>query len=428
MARGTRVVRWFPLMLAASAFWGCRDVLPPPDDLEASRLEPSPTAAAGGFYSIDVPGIPAVTIGTGGIADGPLARDISRRFPSLVVSDCLERAAAAHHSLPLELAGNPPLSFTEFALHWAGCPDPSAAVTTILTSDTGRDVLYRHLRNIVKDGDYTHVGIARAAASPPYANRWYGLLVHRQIEMKAVSAVAEPGASVPLQFRLEGDFNGAVIAVTAPNGEVRTSEPGVGGSWVVASVDVGARVGETWVELLGHNSEGPQVLALFPIQVGRSVPDRWVGRPVADESWIRSADEAEGFAAGLIQADRRRFGLPDLSWDPELARVARGHSADMSDNDFFAHVSPTSGTIMDRLRRSGYPTSMAMENIAMAPTLAEAQESLMRSPGHRAAILSPEATHFGVGVATRTVPGHGTVRHLTQIYARREASGQTAGR
>ena len=83
---------------------------------------------------------------------------------------------------------------------------------------------------------------------------------------------------------------------------------------------------------------------------------------------------------------------------------------------------------MDRLERSGYPTSLAMENIAMAPTLAEAQESLMRSPGHRAAILSPEATHFGVGVATRTAPGHGTVRHITQVYAQRRASGRSVDR
>lgn len=425
MGRSAGHVRWLPIFLAVSAVCGCRDVLPPPPD--PVSVEPVPTAVVNSLYSIELPGNPAETFGTDDTADGLLARAIMRRFPSMVVSECLERAAAAHHSLPPELAGNPPLAFTEFALHWAGCPDPSATVTTLLTSDTGHTVLFEQLREIVDDGNYTHAGFARADASSPYATQWFGVLVQRRVAMKEVPASSKPGSSLALQFRLEEDFNGAVIAVTAPNGEVRISEAGLGGSWVVASLAVGNRVGKTWVELIGHNAAGPQVLALFPIQVGRPPPNRWVGRPVADETWIQSEDEAEEFAAELIQADRRRFGLPDLSWDAELADVARGHSTDMSQNDFFAHVSPTTGTIGDRLGRLNYPTSLAMENIAMAPTLAEAQESLMSSPGHRAAILSPEATHFGVGVATRTAPGHGTIRHVTQVYARRETSEEVMG-
>ena len=425
MGRSAGLVRWIPFFLAVSAVCGCRDVQHPPAD--PALVEPVPTEVVNGIYSIELPGHPAATFSTHDPSDGPLARAVGRRFPSLTVSECLERAAAAHHNLPPELAGNPPLAFTEFALHWAGCPDPSAAVTTVLTSDTGQNVLFDHLRTILEDGTYTHAGFARADASPPYATRWFGVLVQRRVAMKEVPASSEPGSSVALQFRLEEGFNGALIAITAPDGEIKTKEPGLGGSWVVTSVAVGDRVGETWIELIGHDAAGPQVLALFPVQVGRPPPSRWVGRPVADEAWIRSADEAEKFAAGLIQADRRRFGLPDLQWDRELAEVARSHSTDMSGNNFFAHVSPTTGTVADRLGSSDYPTSFAIENIAMAPTLAEAQESLMGSPGHRAAILSPEATHFGVGVATRAAPGHGTIHHVTQVYARRERPEEIVG-
>jgi uncharacterized protein YkwD len=78
--------------------------------------------------------------------------------------------------------------------------------------------------------------------------------------------------------------------------------------------------------------------------------------------------------------------------------------------------------VADRLERAGYPATFAAENIAMGPTLSEAQESLMRSPGHRAAVLAPEATHFGIGVATRRDPRLGTVHHLTQIFVRRASA------
>ena len=122
----------------------------------------------------------------------------------------------------------------------------------------------------------------------------------------------------------------------------------------------------------------------------------------------------------LVADDRSRFGLAALSWDPELAAIARAHSAEMAEQGYFAHVSPRTGSVADRLRHAGYPASFAAENIAMAPTLGEAQESLMRSPGHRAAVLSPEATHFGIGVVTRRDPRLGAVHHLTQLFVRRE--------
>jgi uncharacterized protein YkwD len=68
---------------------------------------------------------------------------------------------------------------------------------------------------------------------------------------------------------------------------------------------------------------------------------------------------------------------------------------------------------------AAWAASFAAENIAMGPLLTEAEESLLRSPGHRAAILSPEATHFGVGVASRNEQGFGRVHYVTQIFLRR---------
>jgi uncharacterized protein YkwD len=95
----------------------------------------------------------------------------------------------------------------------------------------------------------------------------------------------------------------------------------------------------------------------------------------------------------------------------------------MASSDYFAHVSPSTGSIVDRLFAHGYLASFAAENIAIGSKITEAQESLMKSPGHRASILRSDATHFGVGVAFRREE-FGTVHLLTQIFVTRIGDGQ----
>src|SRR5689334_887345 len=52
-----------------------------------------------------------------------------------------------------------------------------------------------------------------------------------------------------------------------------------------------------------------------------------------------------------LNRDRAARGLPALAWDPHLADIARAHSLDMLQHDFFAHESPTTGVLEDRLVR-----------------------------------------------------------------------------
>ncbi len=42
----------------------------------------------------------------------------------------------------------------------------------------------------------------------------------------------------------------------------------------------------------------------------------------------------------------------------------------------------------------------------------------MRSPGHRAAILSTSATHVGIGIVSIHRPETGVVYFITQVFAR----------
>src|SRR5579871_6683225 len=65
-----------------------------------------------------------------------------------------------------------------------------------------------------------------------------------------------------------------------------------------------------------------------------------------------------------LNRDRAAGGLPPLAYDDDLAAIGRAHSTDMRDHHFFAHESPTTGKLEDRLDRAGYLAIVGRENLA----------------------------------------------------------------
>ena len=88
----------------------------------------------------------------------------------------------------------------------------------------------------------------------------------------------------------------------------------------------------------------------------------------------------------------------------------------MAASHFFGHVSPTTGTVADRIRRAGVLTSILGENVSQGDSAESAHQGLMDSPGHRATMLDPRFTHVGIGVA-HTDAGPPLV--ATLVFARR---------
>jgi len=104
----------------------------------------------------------------------------------------------------------------------------------------------------------------------------------------------------------------------------------------------------------------------------------------------------------LVNAIRHRYKLPRLHWSEKAAQVARQHSRDMKEKQFFDHVSATTGLDpFERLKQAGISYQLAGENIAAGFVDAiEAHESWMNSLGHRRNVLEKGFTHLGVGVYT----------------------------
>ncbi|MFW3169933.1 CAP domain-containing protein [Geodermatophilus sp. CPCC 206100] len=108
---------------------------------------------------------------------------------------------------------------------------------------------------------------------------------------------------------------------------------------------------------------------------------------------------AEGQVLALVNQERAAAGCAPLVADGALAAVARAHSADMRDRDFFSHTNPEGLSPFDRAEEAGLSYSRA-ENIAYGQRDAAAvMSSWMESSGHRANILDCSLGKLGVGVA-----------------------------
>jgi uncharacterized protein YkwD len=112
-----------------------------------------------------------------------------------------------------------------------------------------------------------------------------------------------------------------------------------------------------------------------------------------------AAPGTEGQVLTLVNQARASAGCAPLVADSALAAVARAHSADMRDRDYFAHDTPEGLSPFDRAERAGVGYARA-ENIAYGQRDAAAvMEDWMDSSGHRANILDCKLTKLGVGVA-----------------------------
>ncbi|HZD60115.1 MAG TPA: stalk domain-containing protein [Anaerolineae bacterium] len=108
----------------------------------------------------------------------------------------------------------------------------------------------------------------------------------------------------------------------------------------------------------------------------------------------------EQYMLNLVNKERRSHGLQALEIDPKLTYMARRYCQEMIDYNFFGHVSPVSGELLDRVVASGVPDGwlLAGENLAGAPTVEAAFQGLMNSPSHKDNMLEPKYTHVGIGV------------------------------
>ena len=103
-----------------------------------------------------------------------------------------------------------------------------------------------------------------------------------------------------------------------------------------------------------------------------------------------------GAAASMISGYRANNGLPPVTLDPALMRLAEAQARAMVERDRISH-NTGGAAFIERLRRSGYDAKVAAENVSAGyHTLAEAFSGWRDSPPHRANMLLKGADRMGI--------------------------------
>lgn len=115
----------------------------------------------------------------------------------------------------------------------------------------------------------------------------------------------------------------------------------------------------------------------------------------------------------LVNIERAKEGLCELTIDTSLSQIAQMKSQDMIDNNYFSHTSPIYGSAFDMMRAHGISYRVAGENIAKGhSTPQEVVAAWMNSPGHRKNIMNGRFSNLGMGVVRSQ---NGTI-YWTQMF------------
>jgi uncharacterized protein YkwD len=105
-----------------------------------------------------------------------------------------------------------------------------------------------------------------------------------------------------------------------------------------------------------------------------------------------------GAAASMISQYRSNNGLGGVVVDPELTRLAETQAQAMAAKNKLDH--DVKAPLAQRLNASGYPATVAVENVSAGyHTLAEAFSGWRDSPPHRANMLKSGVTKLGIAAS-----------------------------
>jgi uncharacterized protein YkwD len=114
----------------------------------------------------------------------------------------------------------------------------------------------------------------------------------------------------------------------------------------------------------------------------------------------------------LINQERAQNGRNPLTLNASLEQAAEGHCTELIADDYFAHVSPSGETPVQRIAATGYIPGPSAgyaigENLAWGTLSLSTPKAIVAawiaSPGHLANILESQYTETGIGV-TPAVP------------------------
>jgi uncharacterized protein YkwD len=270
-------------------------------------------------------------------------------------------------------------------------PNPT---TVVIRGDAG-EVLATLAKNALAEEPASLIGVAieqdeaRAAIAV--------LIARRRMELEPFARSFQRPTASPQRLcgRLRAPLTSAELFVTRPGGDVEHLEL-AGRERLCASLSFASQ-GRHTVEVLAKGPRGPEVAALFFVDVGA------VSQASEDGAGVEPATDADARAQLLVRINalRLRMGLQALKPDAALDQVAQDWAARLARENFFSHVAPDGSDLKKRLQDGGYAFAAAGENLGLSSGPLAAHFGIEHSPGHRNNLLEKAHQRLGIGLARR---------------------------
>jgi uncharacterized protein YkwD len=336
---------------------------------------------------------------------------VGRRAPQ--VDPALSEAARklAQEALDTSPSGAVELLALTEAVSTAGATDPSPRSYVIRAWDRQQALDTLLARKDLNQEPASHAGVGVAEQGERVSI--VVLLAERKASLQRFPrAFDKPGNGQSLCGELASALRWAEVYVTRPDGNVErpplTRESGPS----FCTRLLFPTLGRYSVEIIARGERGPEVAALFLVDVGparqRGERERVVEPTTVEDARIE--------VLARINALRRAHGVRELVLDDTLNQVAQAYSDRMAREGFFAHVAPDGADLRTRLSAASAAYRTAGENLGLAAGPLAAHFGIEHSPGHRSNLLGSQFTHAGLGIAFQKVDGRDQAL-LTEIFS-----------
>ncbi|HEX3474175.1 MAG TPA: CAP domain-containing protein [Kofleriaceae bacterium] len=274
------------------------------------------------------------------------------------------------------------------------------------------------LAGLLRDGPISRFGVGIVQHRPGDVAAVVFALQGSALSTTPIPRSVPPHGEIAIDAVIDARFHDPEVIVTREDGATHPLAVDDRPGGFAVRLGCRGQTGRQQIEIAASDATGVTVLANFPVWCGAEPPRSIAFEPAAADPPVEQPEQAERYLLDRTNRDRAAAHLPPLVWSAAAAAVARSHSDEMRTTRVVSHISPTTGSAVDRVRAAHIPTRIVLENVARGFGLREAHQSLMNSPGHRANAMSSEVTHVGIGVALGAPVSGGRELYITEIFLR----------
>jgi len=189
----------------------------------------------------------------------------------------------------------------------------------------------------------------------------------------------------------------AKVVLLGPRGAPRAAVATVDASGHFRSSFSLDKPGKWLVQVLATTSTGPRPALEAYVFAGEAPPTRFTAQPAPGEEAEKGPGDATAAMRRMMDAARATEGLPPLTPDKTLDRLAREHAERMIAAKTLGH-DVGGGDPATRIRDAGFRSAIAGENVSVAATVTSAHRALWSSPSHRGNLLDGRFKRAGTAV------------------------------